>query len=50
MKEDDSELIEKIKQIAKKYRRFGYRRIHDKLSREMVINHKKVYRLYTVLG
>lgn len=49
LKEDDAEVLERIKQIAKKYRRFGYRRIYEKLSREMVINHKKVYRLYTIL-
>lgn len=48
-KKDDSKVIERIKRIAKKYRRYGYRRIHAELSREMTINHKKVYRLYTIL-
>lgn len=48
-KKDDAKVIEGIKRVAKKYRRYGYRRIHAELSREMTINHKKVYRLYTIL-
>lgn len=50
LKDDDAEVIAKITRIAKKYRRFGYRRIHNRLNKEMVINHKKVYRLYSALN
>lgn len=48
-KDDDAEITKKILQVANKHRRFGYRRIHNRLNREMVINHKKVYRLYSIL-
>ncbi len=37
-----------MKAVAKKRRRFGYRRIGVMLEREgMITNHKKLYRLYT---
>ena len=37
-----------MKKIAHKRRRFGYRRIGVMLEREgYVMNHKKLYRLYT---
>lgn len=48
---DESWLIEKIKAIAYEKKRFGYRRIHLVLKREkIVINHKKVFRLYKASG
>ena len=41
-------LKERIKALAHERRRFGYRRIHDMLKFEgVVVNHKRVYRLYT---
>ncbi|WP_155851882.1 IS3 family transposase, partial [Chitinivibrio alkaliphilus] len=44
---DDLQLRQKMKEIAFKRRRFGYRRIHTLLQREgFKINHKRVYRLY----
>lgn len=47
----DTPLIERIKTIAFERRRFGYRRIFCLLKREgVVINHKKVYRLYRAAG
>jgi putative transposase len=47
----DNSLIERIKAIALKRRRFGYRRIFVLLKREgVVVNHKKVYRLYREAG
>lgn len=50
-KADETWLIEKIKTIAYEKRRFGYRRIHIMLKREnIVINHKKVFRIYKKLG
>jgi putative transposase len=40
-------LSQKIVELARVRRRFGYRRIHDLLRREYpTVNHKKVYRLY----
>jgi len=44
------ELMEEIRSIAIKKRRYGYRRIYDKLIKKRKINHKKVYRLYTKMG
>src|SRR5215813_13312267 len=45
---DDAVVREKIKVIAFERRRFGYRRIHAKLRKQGdVINHKRVYRIYT---
>ena len=47
----DMSLIERIKTIAFERRRFGYRRIFVLLKREgIVVNHKKVYRLYREAG
>jgi len=48
---DDAELTERIRDIALKRRRFGYRRVHRLLRREGTeVNHKKVYRLYREAG
>jgi len=45
-REENPKLIERIKKIADKYKRFGYRRTWAMLRREgMVINHKKVQRI-----
>ncbi len=48
--EKDIEIENKIRGIAEKKRRFGYRRIYLDLRKEQRINHKKVYRLYTKMG
>ena len=48
--EKDIELMKKIRSIAMKKRRFGYRRIYDKLIKKQRVNHKKVYRIYTKMG
>jgi putative transposase len=48
--EKDTELKAKIKLIATKKKRYGYRRIYDTLRKEQIINHKKVYRLYCEMG
>jgi len=43
----DFNLIKKILDLADKFKRFGYRRIHRMLMREGVkVNHKKVQRIY----
>ncbi len=48
---EDSELIGKIKRIADRYKRFGYRRTWAMLRREgTVVNHKKVCRIRKSLG
>ena len=45
---DNPEIREEMKAVAAKRRRFGYRRIGVMLERKgMVMNHKKLYRLYT---
>lgn len=45
---DNPEIREEMKKIARRHRRFGYRRIGVMLEREgMKMNHKKLYRLYT---
>ena len=47
---DEGFLKLKIQKIAHERRRFGYRRIHVLLKKEgMVINHKKIFRLYQEL-
>ncbi len=47
----DEDIKERIKHHAFERRRFGYRRIHYLLKREgILINHKKVYRLYAEAG
>jgi putative transposase len=44
---DNPEIREEMKLIASKRRRFGYRRIGVLLERKgMIMNHKKLYRLY----
>ena len=50
-KPDEEVLILEIRELAMKYRRFGYRRIHMLLKRAgKKINHKRVYRLYRKMG
>ena len=45
---DDPEVREEMKAIAAVHRRFGYRRIGVLLEcKGMIMNHKKLYRLYT---
>jgi putative transposase len=45
---DNPEIRKEMNKIARKRRRFGYRRIGVLLEREgMIMNHKKLYRIYT---
>ena len=47
----DEPLLERIRAISQKRRRFGYRRVWDRLRREgFVVNHKRVYRLWRQEG
>jgi putative transposase len=48
---DNPEFRDEMKKIARKRRRFGYRRIGVLLERKgMTMNHKKLYRLYSEEG
>ena len=39
-----------MRELAFRHRRFGYRRLCVLLRREVVVNHKRVYRLYREEG
>jgi putative transposase len=44
---DEATLKERLRELAHRWPRFGYRRLHVLLRREgFAVNHKKVYRLY----
>lgn len=48
---DDPHVVERLTAIAMERRRFGYRRLTIMLRREgMVVNHKRVHRIYRKLG
>ena len=47
---NDSELQERLRELAREHPRFGYRRLHLYLHKEMGVNHKKVQRVYRELG
>jgi putative transposase len=48
---DDEALRHKLIELAKERSRFGYRRLHVLLRREgLVVNHKRVLRLYQLAG
>jgi putative transposase len=46
----DVELKSEIRSISLRRRRFGYRRICDIIRKKQIVNHKKVYRLYSEMG
>ena len=47
---DDSQLEQRLRELARDHPRFGYRRLYLYLREEMVVNHKKVQRVYRELG
>ena len=47
---DDSEVQERLRELAREHPRFGYRRLHLYLHKETGVNHKKVQRVYRELG
>jgi putative transposase len=46
---DDSLVEERLRELAREHPRFGYRRLHLHLHKEMGVNHKKVQRVYREL-
>lgn len=46
----DSEVIQIIQKIAYRRKRWGYRQICFEMRKKLIINHKKVYRIYSELG
>ena len=47
----DEELAEQLGRLARRRRRFGYRRLHELCRREgTMVNHKRVHRVYRTLG
>ena len=47
VRQDDPVLRERLKELAKVRRRFGYRRLHVFLRREgHEVNHKRLFRIY----
>jgi putative transposase len=46
----DIELKAKIKEIALRKKRYGYRRIYEMIRKDQIVNHKKIYRLYREMG
>jgi putative transposase len=47
---DDSQIQERLRELAREHPRFGYRRLHLYLHQEMAVNHKKVQRIYRELS
>jgi len=47
---DDSQVQERLRELAREHARFGYRRLHLYLHKEMALNHKEVQRVYRELG
>jgi putative transposase len=48
---DNKDLCEKLKAISQRFKRFGYRRAHALIVRSgESVNHKRVYRLWRLLG
>jgi putative transposase len=47
---DDSRIEGRLRELAREHPRFGYRRLHLYLHREMGVYHKKVRRVYRELG
>jgi len=49
--QDDNEMCEKLKAIAQRFKRFGYRQAHALIVRSgETINQKRTYRLWRLLG
>lgn len=50
-RESDDALTERLRDLARRLTRSGYRRLHDELREAgLVVNHKRVYRLHREEG
>jgi putative transposase len=47
---DDSQVEQRLRELAREHPRYGYRRLHLYLHQEMGTNHKKAQRVYRELG
>jgi len=47
---DDEQVRQRIKDVAHRHRRYGYRRITVELGKDEPVNHKRVYRIYREEG
>lgn len=48
---EDNQLRTRLRELAEKLRRYGYRRLHEQLVREgLRVNHKRIARLYRLEG
>ena len=47
---NDGLIQERLRELAREHPRFGYRRLHLYLHKELGVNHKKVQRVYRELG
>jgi putative transposase len=48
---DDGQLRQRLRELAHQFRRYGYRRLHDRLVRQgWRVNHKRICRLYRLEG
>ena len=50
IKRDETEIRERLRQLAFRYKRYGYRRLSALLNLDMPVNHKRVYRIYSEEG
>jgi putative transposase len=50
IKRDDTEIREGLRQLAFRYKRYGYRRLTALLNLKTPVNHKRVYRIYCEEG
>lgn len=50
-REGESDLLDRIKELSRRHKRYGYRRVTELLCREgPIVNHKRVYRLWNAEG
>lgn len=50
-REGESDLLDRIKELSRRHKRYGYRRVTELLCREgLIVNHKRVYRLWNTEG
>lgn len=50
VRRNDKEIRNGLRQLAFRYKRYGYRRLHALLNLKLQVNHKRVYRIYSEEG